>query len=417
MAEKIKCDCGVIFTPEEGQTHCNYCGKKLADIGKTPKKVGKMKELKEKRPFWKNKYFKIAVFIVLTLIVPYLTIPALLIWLFQKNQKISKKVKVITYALIGTLLAVFLAHSINAYSKDPEPTLEILSPKNNAEVQTDSIEIQGTYEPKDRTVWVNGKKIQAENGNFSSSVTLKKGENKIKIQAGNWKRATLNLTIVRVPAPEELAEQEAERKAEEERKTQERQKKADEKSRKQAEQKAREAQEEQKKAEEESRKQAEKKAQEEQKAEEEKLFVQEESVKSAKKIGVSYNQMMNYLSNFFTMEKSTPVDGEDRYMGTASSGLATLEIIGGKDNITQASLMIGIPNDSPILVTENSAIMLRFLKNAVPEWEDITDWFTASLEELTYSSNGKIEKLYGDKVIKLTLIKELGMMMATVEHK
>jgi len=127
--------------------------------------------------------------------------------------------------------------------------------------------------------------------------------------------------------------------------------------------------------------------------------------------------MMNYLSNFFTMEKSTPVDGEDRYMGTASSGLATLEIIGGKDNITQASLMIGIPNDSPILVTENSAIMLRFLKNAVPEWEDITDWFTASLEELTYSSNGKIEKLYGDKVIKLTLIKELGMMMATVEHK
>jgi len=203
MAEKIKCDCGVIFTPEEGQTHCNYCGKKLADIGKTPKKVGKMKELKEKRPFWKNKYFKIAVFIVLTLIVPYLTIPALLIWLFQKNQKISKKVKVITYALIGTLLAVFLAHSINAYSKDPEPTLEILSPKNNAEVQTDSIEIQGTYEPKDRTVWVNGKKIQAENGNFSSSVTLKKGENKIKIQAGNWKRATLNLTIVRVPAPEE----------------------------------------------------------------------------------------------------------------------------------------------------------------------------------------------------------------------
>jgi hypothetical protein len=34
MAEKIKCDCGVIFTPEEGQTHCNYCGIKLSDIGK-----------------------------------------------------------------------------------------------------------------------------------------------------------------------------------------------------------------------------------------------------------------------------------------------------------------------------------------------------------------------------------------------
>jgi len=34
MAEKIKCDCGITFEVEEGQTHCNYCGVKLSDIGK-----------------------------------------------------------------------------------------------------------------------------------------------------------------------------------------------------------------------------------------------------------------------------------------------------------------------------------------------------------------------------------------------
>ena len=34
MAEKIKCDCGITFRSEEGQTHCNYCGIKLSDIGK-----------------------------------------------------------------------------------------------------------------------------------------------------------------------------------------------------------------------------------------------------------------------------------------------------------------------------------------------------------------------------------------------
>ena len=34
MAEKIKCDCGITFEAEEGQTHCNYCGIKLSDIGK-----------------------------------------------------------------------------------------------------------------------------------------------------------------------------------------------------------------------------------------------------------------------------------------------------------------------------------------------------------------------------------------------
>jgi len=34
MAEKIKCDCGITFEVEEGQTHCKYCGIKLSDIGK-----------------------------------------------------------------------------------------------------------------------------------------------------------------------------------------------------------------------------------------------------------------------------------------------------------------------------------------------------------------------------------------------
>jgi hypothetical protein len=150
------------------------------------------------------------------------------------------------------------------------------------------------------------------------------------------------------------------------------------------------------------------------------IAVMEETVatpiSTTKKIGVSYDQMMSYLSNSFTMEESTPVDGEDRYMGTSSSGLAVLEIIGEKDNITQTSLMIGIPNDDSSLVVENSAIMVRFLKNAVPEWDGITDWFTASVGEFTDSSREETEKLYGNKVIRLTLIKQIGMMTATVEH-
>lgn len=42
MAEKIKCDCGITFNAEEDQTHCNYCGIKLSDIGKEKpeRKVG-----------------------------------------------------------------------------------------------------------------------------------------------------------------------------------------------------------------------------------------------------------------------------------------------------------------------------------------------------------------------------------------
>jgi len=43
MAEKIKCDCGITFEIEEGQTHCKYCGIKLLDIGKE-KPAGLAKE-------------------------------------------------------------------------------------------------------------------------------------------------------------------------------------------------------------------------------------------------------------------------------------------------------------------------------------------------------------------------------------
>lgn len=137
---------------------------------------------------------------------------------------------------------------------------------------------------------------------------------------------------------------------------------------------------------------------------------------ATKKLGVSYNQMMNYLSNFFTMEKSTPVKGEDRYMSTTSNKLATLEIIGKKDDISETSLLIGIPSDDNSVIIENSAILLRFLKNAVPEWEDSSDWATTSMEKIAASSNDKEEKIYGDKKINMSVMRELGMMIVTVKN-
>ena len=134
-------------------------------------------------------------------------------------------------------------------------------------------------------------------------------------------------------------------------------------------------------------------------------------------IGVSYNQMMNYLSNSFTMEKSTPVKGRDRYMGTTSSGTTILEIIGEKDNIAQTTLIIGIPSDNQYILIENSAILLRFLENAVPEWEDSSDWVTTSIEKFSSSTSNKEEKVYGNKLIEMSLLKELGWVMVTVKHK
>ena len=68
-------------------------------------------------------------------------------------------------------------------------------------------------------------------------------------------------------------------------------------------------------------------------------------IKVTKRIDISYQQVMHYLSNFFHMEKGTPVRNAPRYMGKTKDGTAVLEVIGDKRNIIQASVMLGFPID------------------------------------------------------------------------
>jgi hypothetical protein len=125
---------------------------------------------------------------------------------------------------------------------------------------------------------------------------------------------------------------------------------------------------------------------------------------------------MNYLNNFFKMERATPVDGEDRYMGQTESKLGMLETIGKKENLTSASLMVFFPNDKPELVVENTAIALRFLKNVAPEWKDSSDWFNEAIEKFGRGVT-KESKVIGEKAIEMTFVKEFGMVMVTAKGK
>lgn len=51
MAEKIKCDCGITFEVEKGQTHCNYCGIELSNIGKGKLSGSQKKKIKEEEEY------------------------------------------------------------------------------------------------------------------------------------------------------------------------------------------------------------------------------------------------------------------------------------------------------------------------------------------------------------------------------
>ncbi|MCX6784162.1 MAG: hypothetical protein NT141_03835 [candidate division WWE3 bacterium] len=150
----------------------------------------------------------ICVFLAI-LLIPYLTLPCLVIWWFYKKSKISKRTKIITTAGFGCIFALLGAWMSISYSKDAEPHLQLLSPALISTVQADKVVIKGTYEPADRKIWINDTEVTASNGSFEYTYPLKMGENKVEVKAGDWKRASVSLVITREISAEEKTRQEA----------------------------------------------------------------------------------------------------------------------------------------------------------------------------------------------------------------
>ena len=134
-------------------------------------------------------------------------------------------------------------------------------------------------------------------------------------------------------------------------------------------------------------------------------------------IGLTYDQVMQYLDRSFIMEYSAVADGSDRYLGSTMDSLAMLEIIGTKSNISSTFLMIGTPNDRPDLVARNAGMLARFLQNTFPEWPDVSDWGSAALERIASGPRRTDQLIRGDRLVKMEFTPELGMVMITVRHK
>lgn len=113
----------------------------------------------------------------------YLVIPILAIWyIWGKNKKLDKSKK-IKFTVITTVLTIIMWIILEIVMF---PKLNISDPKNNMEVQADTIEIKGTAKPKSAVVKINNQTIN-KNGefDFNYKLPLKKGENTILIESSN----------------------------------------------------------------------------------------------------------------------------------------------------------------------------------------------------------------------------------------
>ena len=82
----------------------------------------------------------------------------------------------------------------------------------------------------------------------------------------------------------------------------------------------------------------------------------------------------------FTFENSSSVKRAPRSIGTSPHGLATIELIGQPENLTQATIRVNIPDDDTQALTLNAEYVLRFIQSVAPQWAGGGDWVIQNLD-------------------------------------
>ena len=118
----------------------------------------------------------------------------------------------------------------------------------------------------------------------------------------------------------------------------------------------------------------------------------------------------------FTFEKSSAVQGQPRVLGRSANRLASLELIGAPENLTQVSMLVGMVNDSDESNMLSVTYLLLTLKTIAPAW-DSTEWLTDGVHDLATTDRTEVVTVYGGKQFKLTMVKELSFLTLTVEPK
>lgn len=98
-------------------------------------------------------------------------------------------------------------------------------------------------------------------------------------------------------------------------------------------------------------------------------------------------------------------------MGRSSEGVAILEILGDKRNISQATLIVAAPKDSPKDMLKNAMYVVAFRKNMGIDTEE----FVRAFDEVARTGE-KQTLLIGDKEVHLINAQPLGFTIS-VNHR
>jgi hypothetical protein len=133
------------------------------------------------------------------------------------------------------------------------------------------------------------------------------------------------------------------------------------------------------------------------------------------RMGVSYRQATDYLRDFMAMEPGAPVNGQSRYRGTSKDYTISLEIIGDRNAITEAKMII-VQSRAVDIEKRNRALLHRFLTNLVPEWPSSSDWADATLDRFSAFQDETVSAMRGYKKVTVTQMQSSGTITVVVKH-
>lgn len=134
-------------------------------------------------------------------------------------------------------------------------------------------------------------------------------------------------------------------------------------------------------------------------------------------IGVSYAKAMTNFEFDFNLKRVGVDPKTSKMVGQSKDGIAVIELVGDLDELSSASLMIAVPNDSEAARSRNGGRLLRFVQNTVPEWKGSTSWINGRLRKIAKGDFSDDSTTVGGKRVTMTTMKDGALILTTVERK
>jgi hypothetical protein len=132
-------------------------------------------------------------------------------------------------------------------------------------------------------------------------------------------------------------------------------------------------------------------------------------------LNISYAEIVELLDDYFHIKQSSEVGGQPRYIGRSTNGVATLELVGDKANLSHVSLQIGLPDDSIEAFGENTIFLQQFLEN-VFSWNANAafDKVIQLMEQSNREGEMPRTTIIDDKQMTVRYYESMGILMVSV---